>query len=54
MSEATSQAGAKKKKKKPPNKQSSLLSYQKDKLKFNEVLTKSYVGKRILLTSSEV
>jgi hypothetical protein len=60
MSDATSQAGGrspakkkkkKKKKKPPPNKQSSLLSYKKDKLKFNEVLTRSYVGKRILLTS---
>jgi hypothetical protein len=55
MSDATSQAGgrspAKKKKKPPPNKQSSLLSYKKDKHKFNEVLTRTYVGKRILLTS---
>jgi hypothetical protein len=54
MSEATSQAGGRsptKKKKKPPNKQLSLLSYKKDKLKLNEVLTRSYVGKRILLTS---
>jgi uncharacterized membrane protein YkoI len=56
MSDATSQAGGrspakKKKKKPPPNKQSSLLSYKKDKHKFNEVLTRTYVGKRILLTS---
>jgi hypothetical protein len=41
----------KKAKKQTPKQQSSLLSYKNNKQQVNEVMSRSYVGKRILLTS---
>lgn len=53
-SAADGRSPVKKKSKPAPKQQASLLDYKNDKKKLNAVLTKTYVGKRILLTAKSI